>query len=82
MSDAEKMRIISSAYHKFCDIYDDADLHKAGLSLSDYREVEYLFSLLGKPGSKAKTLISNAAKWFANKGYTVELKGIAFEITI
>ena len=83
MSDAEKMTVISTAFHKFRDIYDDADLRKAGLSLSDYREVERLFPLLGKPGDYAKTIYKNAAEWFKRNGFTVyEDKIIGYEIAI
>ncbi len=83
MSDAEKMRIISGAFHKFRDIYDDTDLSKEGLSLSDYREVERLFPLLGEPGSYAKTIYKNAAEWFKRNGFKVyEDKIIGYEIAI
>ncbi len=79
---ADKLRKISRTYSDIHSLYDDADLKKAGLSLSDYRELLRLMPLLGKPGSAAYTIFERAASYFNEHGFSVSESGNGFLITI
>lgn len=82
MTFADKLRNITKAYNGICDILDDKDLAKAGLTLSDYRECQRLMPLLGEPGRIAYTLYKKAADYFKNKGFIVSESGSGYQITI
>ncbi len=79
---AKKLEVITRTFSALYNILDDADLSKAGLSLSDYRECRRLMPLLGAPGSRAETIIEKAADFFKEHGYTVVSCGIGFAISI
>ena len=79
---ADKMRSITKAFSELYNMLDDADLRKAGLSLSDYRECERLMPLLGAPGNSAETICEKAAGVFKKHGYTITDTTIGFKITI
>lgn len=82
MSVASKCSKISRTYSDLVGIYDDADLKKEGLSLTDYQECKRLMALLGAPGNVADTIYDKAAGFFKKHGYTVTQKGIVLQITI
>ena len=79
---ADKLKIITRAWSDLYNMLDDADLKKAGLSLSDYSECKRLIALLGAPGNKAETVIEKAAGYFEKHGYTVTESGIGYQITV
>ena len=79
----DKMRFITSTWDDLRRIYDDADLKKEGLSLSDYRECQRLMPLLGAPGNSECTISEKAASFFEKHGYLVMYdNGIGFRIKI
>lgn len=79
---AKKMQIITRTWDDLRNILDDADLRKAGLSLSDYRECERLMPLLGAPGNIECTICEKAAGFFEKHGYIVkDENGIGYRIT-
>ena len=82
MSTAAKCRVISRAYSDLVAIYDEKDLEKEELSITDCIECKRLMALLGAPEKVADTIYDRAAGFFKKHGYTVSEKGIAFEITI
>lgn len=78
-----KMRKITRTWDDLRNILDDADLKKAGLSLSDYRECQRLMALLGAPGNIECTICEKAAAFFEKHGYMVfDENGIGYRITI
>ena len=78
----QKCHIITSAYEALRAIYDDADLRKAKLSVTDYWECRRLMPLLGAIGNSEETVYSKAAAFFKSFGYTVEECGLGFKISI
>ncbi len=78
----DKCNVITRTYHDLVDIYDDADLRKAGLSYTDYQECKRLMPLLGAPGNVADTIYDKAAGFFKKHGYIVKERGIVLQITI
>ncbi len=78
----DKCNVIARTYHDLVDLYDDADLRREGLSLTDYWEIRRLMPLLGEPGKVADTIYDKAAGYFKKHGYTVTEEGIGFNITI
>ena len=77
-----KLNTITRTYSDLIEIYDDADLKKSGLTLSDYQECKRLMPMLGKPGDVAETIYEKAADFFLKHGYNVEKEGIGFSISI
>lgn len=83
MSYTEKVNAIARSYHDFLDLQNDADLRKAGLSLTDWKEIKRLIPLLGSIGNIECTIYEKAAEWFENHGFIVmEENGIGYRITI
>ena len=81
--DVEAMRIIAKTNHEFLDLHDDNDLRKAGLSLTDWKEIKRLLPLLSTPGNIECTIYEKAAEFFEKRGYMVfDENGIGFRITI
>ena len=66
------LRKISRAYSDLNNIYDDTDLKKNNLSLSDYEEAKRVLQLVGAPGNKAETLIENVAKFYEKHDFGVK----------
>lgn len=83
MSYTDKCDAIAKSYHDFCDIHNEADLRKHGLSLTDWKEVKRLIPLLGSIGNIECTIYEKAAEWFENHGFMVfDENGIGYRITI
>ena len=78
----DKCNVIARTYDALVAIYDDADLRKEDLSLTDYQECKRLMPLLGAPGNVADTIYDKAAGFFKKHGYTVKERGIVLQITI
>ena len=75
------MRSITKAYTTLRNIENAEDLKKAKLSLSDYHAAMDIFNELSKPGSSAKTFISNVAAFYEKCGFNVVLKNINYVIS-
>ena len=75
------MRSITKAYTTLRNIENAEDLKKAKLSLSDYHAAMDIFNELSKPGSIAKTFISNVAAFYEKCGFNVVLKNINYVIS-
>ncbi|AOZ97928.1 hypothetical protein [Butyrivibrio hungatei] len=83
MSFSEKCNAIAKCYHDFIALQDDAALRKAGLSLTDWKEIRRLIPLLGTIGNIECTIYEKAAKWFEDHDYLVfDENGIGYRITI
>lgn len=75
------MRSITKAYTTLRNIENMEDLKKAKLSLSDYHAAMDIFNELSKPGSSAKTFISNVAEFYKKCGFNVVLRNINYVIS-
>ncbi|WP_026653534.1 hypothetical protein [Butyrivibrio proteoclasticus] len=81
----DKCNAIAKSYHDFCDMQYEADLRKAGLSLTDWKEIKRLIPLLGSIGNMEYTIYEKAAKWFKDHGFIVvdaDNDKIGYRITI
>lgn len=83
MTKAKRINIFSTAYHKFYDIKDEKDLQKAKLTLADYDVVfNILKDLSGIDENTSETISQSVADWFQRMKFTVQPKGIGWEISI
>lgn len=81
MTKVEAMRSIKKAFKSLNSIESIEDLKKAKLSLSDYHAAMDIFNELSKPGSSAKTFISNVAAFYKKCGFNVVLRNINYVIS-
>ena len=82
MTNADKMRTISATYHKLNDADSIDDLRKLKLTLAEFDICRAIFPEVSKIGGVAKTSCTEVANFFKRNGYSVELKGVNYTITI
>ena len=83
MSKAERIHKFAKAYHVLTHIYDDKDLKKEKLTVTDYHIVSQIMSELSGINDKtSETINKNAADWFIKYGFAVKEKGIGWEVSI
>lgn len=73
MTKAKRMQVFASAYSKYMNIENEADLKKEHLSLADYKVTFDVLRLLsGVNGSAVPVLSSGVAEWFRRAGFIVD----------
>lgn len=73
MTRAKRMQVFASAYSKYMNIENDADLKKERLTLTDYKiAFDVLRLLSGVNGSAVPVLSSGVAEWFRRAGFIVD----------